>query len=67
MVRIGEPKFSELLADPMIRLVMASDRVSEGELCGIADAARERIMRQRRSSPTPVRARALDPSLRKPH
>jgi hypothetical protein len=69
MLRCSEPNFAELLADPMIRLLMTSDRVSERELSGIADAARARVLESRRSPapPTPRPARAARADLRKPH
>jgi hypothetical protein len=65
MLRCSEPNFAELLADPLIRLLMTSDRVSDGELSGIAEAARARVLAARRSSaPTPPPSRA---DRRKPH
>jgi hypothetical protein len=63
MLRCSEPNFAELMADPLIRLVMTSDRVSEQELSGIAEAARARVLAARRSPPVPP-TRA---DKRKPH
>ena len=64
MLRCSEPNFAELLADPLIRLVMTSDRVSERELSGIAEAARARVLATRRSG-TPLAPPRADK--RKPH
>jgi hypothetical protein len=66
MLRCREPNFAELLADPLVRLIMTSDRVSERELSVIADAARERVLQSRRS-PAPPAPRASRADLRKPH
>jgi hypothetical protein len=66
MLRCREPNLAELLADPLVRLIMTSDRVSERELSGIAQAARDRVLRARRS-PAPSAPRAPQTNVRKPH
>lgn len=53
MLRCSEPSVTDLLADPMIRLIMRSDGVSEAELSGVAEAARARIL-EGRETPEPL-------------
>jgi hypothetical protein len=48
--RNEEPSLDELLAEPAVRLLMASDRVDVGNLRRLAVAARERC-RQSRAAP----------------
>jgi hypothetical protein len=43
MLRFEEPTLAELLNEPIVRKLMARDRVSERQLCAIAIAARCRI------------------------
>jgi hypothetical protein len=64
MLRCSEPNFAELMADPLIRLVMTSDRVSANELSEIAEAARARVIEARRFPAPPPPSR---PDRRKPH
>ena len=54
----GEPSVEELLAEPIIRRLMASDRVSMGELERLLARVRERLdeERGRRTGLRPARA-----------
>ena len=45
----GEPRLSELFADPILHLLMAGDGVSLDELRRLIDAIRERKGRRRRA------------------
>ncbi len=38
--RVGEPQLSSMLADPIIRLMMQSDRVTAGELAAVITSAK---------------------------
>ncbi len=42
----GEASIDELMADPIVRLVMRSDGVSEGELRALLRTASARLTRQ---------------------
>ncbi len=41
----GEASIDDLMADPIVQLVMRSDRVSEGELRALLRTASERLTR----------------------
>lgn len=43
MSRVPEPSLEELLADPIVRLLMRSDGVTGSEVRRVAYAARERL------------------------
>lgn len=43
----GEPSLGEVLADPIVRALMARDGVSEDELVQLSLAARTRLLRTR--------------------
>jgi hypothetical protein len=42
-----EPSLAQLLADPIVQALMASDRIDRGELDEIIETARRRIERAR--------------------
>jgi hypothetical protein len=47
-----EPPIAELINDPLVRLVMRRDKVSEDTLVEIIESARHSIVRRKSNRPT---------------
>ncbi|GEO14278.1 hypothetical protein MAE02_19740 [Microvirga aerophila] len=62
MLPFEEPTLDELLNEPIVRKMMARDRVTERQVCAIAIAARARIERSLHSDLPIALARAAHPA-----